>query len=1857
MVSFARRFSLAILGCLFLILAVPLRAQLDTRLMAGQNDFLDLYQQSSSSKAKPEIITVFDYSGSMASLMFHPLYQNNDKGDDDDVRFMSFTYKPAVAGALGSNKYTIKAASSGTCKTSAQVDLTVNADNSVTLSGASNPIACNGSGATGAPTSFVATVSAVGNGSAKCTFSMPPLYTTAAVGSNNTPYKATANTPTATASNATGPYTINNTSVAVKSPIGATSPYAPGTVLILTAYLTHPVLNEQEPGADKTFSWSMNSGGFNSTPTWQQVSVGNYVSTVEWKVPTYTYTAATTGTPNQLQPVTMTETAPHAGDTVHFSTYYVSGKASNITTLAWTATRSGTILCSLPAATYPGPILSGSPSTATITSGGSVTWKIPPYCSTQSGRTAAYVQVQLDPRVGTTVIQGITYLTANMTAGAAYVPPAVPVTGLVKPDGSLVTEDDFPATYTSNSAPTAITLLGSGLGIADVRNWIRMASHVRFTGSNSRTIDIPIPWEVTTRASTGFPLTPYKIPDRQIKTGVAADGSPTTTNYGTGLSLEVDESYKIENANGGVLTLDATGTKCTASATTTVYLYSVLYRPAYISWLFTGTYSNTAGAMNYTPDIALGGKFIAYEAIDKLKVAAGQPATPAGLTWGQGYGPSAGNWNTTITVPTYNLDGSYKAVSAPTDASAFATPALTRLQACKKAALATWISHQADVLWAFRFLDPAVEANVGTASTITNSCLTTSAGGDATTTHTNGNDSAWTVLNNGTADPTNSLNTGNSYVGMRRIASVFANGQTPLTYAMARTLAQYCSANNVFNGIVGTNVSQCANSYLILFTDGIDNNAIPGTPNANSASAYIPDSSATAAGTTFSALTGNRAIITTPALIDRTGANWNLFTFAAIGAHLGDSALGVANTDWLPALNPETSVTSGSPSAFLPLAIYERGTPATVYSKAHRVTTMTVGVSLGGQYTDISSPKRSLFLAAVMGDPATTSGDLSSFRSFVGSDDEANDWVKSDSDPTSYPTYGKKKDGAVYFFDATDASKLSSSLDYALRLAISAGGNNATSNPNLPYVGASLGKQVYIGKFQTPKTGGVVWPGDLLMFGTRQDSQGNFSLVDTAGNITLLVDQTTAQWSTATALLNNRLWSARKLFTRLPGNATNSERGLKAFSDVGATYSNPDALDNTAGLKNYVALPAMTVGSAAQQAIIQNAMGGLTTGTLDGSNRPTANRTNIMGDVIDSSPASLEYKFSDSTITTGISNSTVLSALATPNRFRLILVGTNQGWLHAFAEVSKTTTVVDAAGVSQEVVKGVVDEAWSFMPTDFLANLNYPYGVTSGSNTHRFMVDGTPAIYFLDLPPTAGGQGNGVLDYNADASAGERSIAVIGLGKGGRSYYALDIRDPFNPAMKWSLVPDEAAFLPHSRNLTPLTDDALRTLIGNMGFATCTPGVGRVVFTANGVTKLRDVVFLGGGLSVPDVEANFAGTKLGRSVLAIDVYTGEILSAATLPDTAGPVVAGLVPFEYIVGSGMAQRAYFLDRFGGLWAWGSMGTPESSNTALYPTYKDYRVDTSDLSKWTANGNAQTATNLPALRKVYQDGSATGLTQPFNAVYSTLPSPFRVGSFPGKGKNGAIAPTAAGIAIISGDRNNPLDYNYNKPPAYDKPLLQKQSNQHRLTVVFDRQDSKLWSLDTNGITDDASFGAGHLRNFTANTLDSSTNASPCLDTVLKNITPGCDDFYLAPKTGDPWFGYIVNLPALSGSFTPKGINPPMVVAGSLFYTYFKPTSADPCTGGNGLSYSNMIADVMSPVVTDNRTNVAAKSGLKYTWSGVASNYSTFGTRGVFQGGSVAVTNPPPGGAATTPLMQNFQGKSQERYPKARVWRTVQ
>ena len=1190
---------------------------------------------------------------------------------------------------------------------------------------------------------------------------------------------------------------------------------------------------------------------------------------------------------------------------------------------------------------------------------------------------------------------------------------------------------------------------------------------------------------------------------------------------------------------------------------------------------------------------------------------------------------------------------------------------MTRMQAVKNAAIQTWINHQADVYWAFRELDPTGEAGSGTATTINNNSATTITSPNTTTptTHLNGNDTGWTVLNNTSSQGINAAN-GNSVNGMARIAYLFANGQTPLTYALARSLAQFEDPNSVFNAVEGSNVSQCSDSFLLLFTDGIDNNGA-NVNNLNTTTPYITGTGTSAALSINGIGGGNEYVLANQSTINPpTGTNWNLPTLAGIAAHLSDPTMGTINTDYMAQPTASTTNSTGTPSTFLPFAINERGNAAnsntTTFKPVHQVTIMTVGVSLGGTPTTPSGPKQNLFWTAAVGNQAVTTGTISGFHGFnppTGKYTDnpatntwvANDWVVNPKDPTDYPTVGMPSSSSVYYFDASNPTTLVSAMGWAFAIALGAGGNNSTASPDLPFIGATLGNEAYMGSFTPPQVGGVIWPGDLMMFDTV-NINGTITLVNpTSGAAISTLSTANATWSASASLAAYRYWDTattpptgssnmmvgRQLYTRLPGTSSTPEPGLIPF-----TYTNT-AITN---------LIQTTATPAARQQMLdaEFAMGAnINTATLANNFIANANRDTTMGDIIDSSPAAQEYTWSYVKNQIGTYSPYLGTFTGKGQHFRLIMVGDNQGWMHAFGEV--TWTIPDPANSAKTLVQGAVDELWAFMPTDFLPYLDY---LTHSTNTHRYMCNGTPSIYFLDLPVSGSGPGNGTVDK------GERTIAVFGLGKGGRSYYALNINNPFLPTIQWSLRPDETASFPGARDATGNTTSPFATaILPNMGFSSCTPAFGRV--TGGGV--FYDAVFLGGGFSVPEIEtANFSGTHLGRSVMAVDVNSGHVLAAQDLrastigSTTVGPVGASVIPFEFILNSGMAQRAYFLDYYGGLWSWGS------KDVASYSPYENFRNDSSEIY-----ANTLTGYHGWQIRKVFQDDNTAASGR--GARYTTPPAPFRVGTFPGPAYNGQAVPPAVGIAMVSGDRNNPLDRSYTSTNLLPK--------WHQLTMVFDRQDSRALGLDNpvgSGTPDTGIQPGISVETSTGSSIASTSsllvplNTSPvlttptnqCADNVFQAFTQGCtpDTYFLGTST-TPKYGYYVDFPiydtsAPASTFISKGISPPIVVSGSVSYSYFTPLTSDPCTGGTGNTYSWFIADALHPIVDDLRTGLNTPSGLTMTWNGVASGFMAAGTTTIIQAGMVTGA-----GGGSTPYVKSTLASTASTYPKARVWRSVQ
>ncbi len=1372
--------------------------------------------------------------------------------------------------------------------------------------------------------------------------------------------------------------------------------------------------------------------------------------------------------------------------------------------------------------------------------------------------------------------------------------------GLVNPAGQLVTAAMAEATKTATAWPRLPGMPTQGFSWVDLDkgksnaiNWLRAASHARFTFSMSgipdRTIDIPLPWATVLMNSTNTtaPLKRIMITD------------PTDT---AAPQYEVDSTFLDDPLDGVTIANWTTGTS-TRPNNASVGNYAGLIRLDYLYWLYTAKDSSN----NYYVK-----------------------STNAQVT-----DSTTGNLRTIY--PYEN-----------------GMPTLTRLQALKRATMQVWLNYQDQVYWAFRCLDPD-ESGSPSPSGNTESSVTIPTDNKTYPGGTNANFRNWVSFNKGMRSKSSGANQYDN--GVLRLSKLSAYGGTPLTRALVNSYVQLIDTTNTASHVFAKDGADssypCSTSVVMVFTDGV-----PGDESGSSTYPYT--------GST-DPVVGNKLVITDadpnksgrPVNSAYMGGPWfNLPTLGAIAAQSGNTVYGSMGTNYIQSpdvLNLYSGIRSGYPNnsdsmyKFLPFSVVQRGTNK--FSSPRTVLTMTVGISLGSSYdkspwlggtaralndtAGASSPKYRLVATAHYGDPQRTLFNMN----FAGT-------YATTKDKYTMPAVAGRPQGAVApptcFFDAIDPDSLVSNLQDAIDEAISRQKLGTSTAPVVPYSGLGLGAQVYLASF-SPATQGPLWTGDLRMFPT-QTAAGSIQILDKFGvQVQGDLMQAIPMWSAADYLDNTRVWSTRKVYTRLPGETTlrnfNPASSGSEFGTIAPYFAIKDL--NGATLSTALTL-------AQKTAIAKFLVGADPADT-------TKNRSGVMGDVIDSTISVLEYD--PATIDLAQLDSALSSKLsgtgaASDARFRVIFVGTNTGFLHAFGEVSYTKSITVGATnpVTIKLVEGLLQELWSFIPTDFLAQIQY---LQSTSATHRNLCNGPSFAYQLDLPTGTNPMPDGLVNASTATTNLERAMLVFGLGKGGRSYYAMNVRNPFSPSLAWTLIPDEVAATPSSLTARKESNGigltTLSTLVSNMGFSTSRPAVGRVLFPKSGSTteyQYRDVCFLGGGLSSPELETAFktgsTTPAMGRSVLGIDIYTGKFLFGADVLALASStndkavidcIPTGVVPFEFFVGSGLVQRLYFMDYHRGLWCIQSPTVNDKNPDGSTSTYKGFRRDTSLMDKWT------TTSGDAFLRKVF--------TAPANDNFTMLPAPFVVGTYPvARSQAPLIAPAVAGIAIASGDKHNPMDRYYTSTTLPS----------HRLYVLFDRQDGPL-----EGLTDTTGIAMTKLLDVTSST------ASSLLDTSSPT-------YFLKPQTTSgpvPYFGYKIDFPASYVPtqtiqdvyrLVPKALNDPLVLVGTLFYSYLKPDPAyDACYGGQGSTRSFRICDFFQPVFTADTASLVnptpttgCLNGMVFSWNGLTTQFVARGTQGVNQAGVITTGS----GASSSQTIQikTATTKPSQQWPRVRTWRSV-
>ena len=222
------------------------------------------------------------------------------------------------------------------------------------------------------------------------------------------------------------------------------------------------------------------------------------------------------------------------------------------------------------------------------------------------------------------------------------------------------------------------------------------------------------------------------------------------------------------------------------------------------------------------------------------------------------------------------------------------------------------------------------------------------------------------------------------------------------------------------------------------------------------------------------------------------------------------------------------------------------------------------------------------------------------------------------------------------------------------------------------------------------------------------------------------------------------------------------------------------------------------------------------------------------------------------------------------SRQRIVLVGANDGMLHAFDAGAPTSTPPSLnpnVGFRQvQYTSGTGDELWAFVPPDQLPRL---WLMLRG---HQIYLDGDIMVrdIWVDGVPNDKGGAGFVNQSLVKQDVEYHTVAVAGERQGGNHFFALDVTDTTAPRMLWIYPPpcsDEEAlwgqsWTQFSPKPPPIGPILLQT--------TNTAGPANYSFPH---TEERYAVFLNGGHS--------PYLNRGRAAAVLDAYTGTPLFRAS----------------------------------------------------------------------------------------------------------------------------------------------------------------------------------------------------------------------------------------------------------------------------------------------------------------------------------------------------------------------------------------
>lgn len=293
---------------------------------------------------------------------------------------------------------------------------------------------------------------------------------------------------------------------------------------------------------------------------------------------------------------------------------------------------------------------------------------------------------------------------------------------------------------------------------------------------------------------------------------------------------------------------------------------------------------------------------------------------------------------------------------------------------------------------------------------------------------------------------------------------------------------------------------------------------------------------------------------------------------------------------------------------------------------------------------------------------------------------------------------------------------------------------------------------------------------------------------------------------------------------------------------------------------------------------------------LEDNPTPTAThvRGYLHGDVLHSRPAVINYN----------------RASQPTNRDLVVYYGSNAGVIHAVKGGQN-----DADG----------NEKWGFIPTEFYTGFARMYNespIISTNNTRTYFADGPISVDTVFIPDGA------TPPVDRLEGVGARAQIYVGMRRGGRFYYSLDVTDPDAPVYKWKITNTTTGF-------AELGQSWSEARVAKVRINTCPGGADSL-----GICK---VLVFGAGYDAAANDPITQGTAtMGRGIFIVDAITGELIwhtspepfasvsmpAGATYVQTSGMIYA--IPADLSVINtdldvqGLADRIYAADTGGNIW---------------------------------------------------------------------------------------------------------------------------------------------------------------------------------------------------------------------------------------------------------------------------------------------------------------------------------------------------